>query len=154
LYGLPSRSRPFSLSSFQAFSLAAIWSSPARISDLLPTLLQRFPTIQAVEWAPRVLPADRAAFEAAQQADLPGFAIRERDASGQVRPAGDRDQFYPVTYLEPISSNEAAVGFDLASDVDRRTAIEAAVASSAVTATAPIRLVQERGEQAGILLMH
>ena len=41
--------------------------------DLAQKLLQRFPTIQAVEWAPRVAQAERAAFEAAEQADLPGW---------------------------------------------------------------------------------
>ena len=41
--------------------------------DLVQTLLQRFPIIQAVEWAPLVKSADRLAFEAAQRADVPGF---------------------------------------------------------------------------------
>jgi hypothetical protein len=47
--------------------------------DLVQELLRRFPTIQAVEWAPRVPLDERAAFETAQQADVPGFAIRERE---------------------------------------------------------------------------
>src|SRR5215471_5205612 len=94
--------------------------------DLVQKLLQRFPTIQAVEWAPRVLPGERKSFELAQQADLPGFAIRERDAANQLRPAGDRKEFYPVTYLEPLAGNEGAAGFDLGSDPNRRADIEAA----------------------------
>ena len=40
---------------------------------LVRPLLQRFSTIQAVEWAPRVESADRAAFEAKQQVELPDF---------------------------------------------------------------------------------
>src|SRR5262249_10996131 len=36
---------------------------------------------------------------------------------------------------------------------DRRSAIDAAISSGAVTATPPIRLVQERGRQPGILLI-
>jgi PAS domain S-box-containing protein len=126
----------------------------ADFHDLAQELLHRFPTIQAVEWAPRVMPAERAAFETAQRTDLPGFAIRERDASRQLRLAGNRSQFYPVTYIEPLGGNEEAVGFDLASTAERRAAIEAAITSGAVTATAPIVLVQEHGAQAGILLMH
>ena len=121
--------------------------------DLVQELLRRFPTIQAVEWAPRVAPDERTAFEAAQQADLPGFAIRERDATGQLRLAGDRSQFYPVTYVEPPSGNKEAIGFDLVSNADRRAAIDAAISNGTVTATPPVRLVQERGGQPGILLI-
>ena len=121
--------------------------------DLVQKLLQRFPTIQAVEWAPRVSQADRAAFEAAEQADLPGFAIREHAGSGEFPPAGDRNEFFPVTYIEPHAGNLEALGFDLASGPERRAAVESTIARAAVTATAPIRLVQERGSQSGILLM-
>jgi two-component sensor histidine kinase/integral membrane sensor domain MASE1 len=120
---------------------------------LVQTLLQRFPNVQAVEWAPHVVSAGRAAFEAAQQADLPGFAIRDREPAGALRRAPDRNEFYPVTYLEPLAGNEQAAGFDLASDPDRRAALDRAIAGGSVTATAPIRLVQERGSEAGILLI-
>jgi hypothetical protein len=121
--------------------------------DLVQTFLQRFPTIQAVEWAPRVLSGERESFELMRQAELPSFAIRERDASNRLRPVGNRHHYYPVTYLEPLEGNEAAAGFDLASDPDR-AAIDAAISSGNVTTSAPIRLVQERGEQAGLLLIH
>src|SRR5262249_21438785 len=121
--------------------------------DLVQKLLLRFPTIQAVEWAPRVSQADRAAFEAAEQADLPGFAIREHAGSSELPPAGDRNEFFPVTYIEPHAGNLEALGFDLASSPERRAAVDSTIARTAVTATAPIRLVQERGSQSGILLM-
>jgi PAS domain S-box-containing protein len=122
--------------------------------ELVQTLLRRFPAIQAVEWAPRVLSDNRKAFELAEQAELPGFAIREADGSNRLQPAGDRNHFYPVTYLEPFEGNEAAAGFDLASDGRRSAAIEAATSSGGAITTAPIRLVQEQGEQAGVLLIH
>ena len=51
--------------------------------DLVQTLLRRFPTVQSVEWAPRVQSTNRARFEAAQQSDSPGFLIREWTAAGQ-----------------------------------------------------------------------
>src|SRR5271163_1051476 len=78
-------------------------------------LLARFPAIQAIEWAPRVLAADRSAFEAVQQHEQPDFAIREQDAAGALRRAGDRPEYHPVTYLEPLHDNQTALGFDLLS---------------------------------------
>jgi PAS domain S-box-containing protein len=121
--------------------------------DLVQTLLQRFPIIQAVEWAPLVQSAERARFEAAQRAEVPGFEIRQRESSGEMRAADDRIRFYPITYVEPPRGNEQAIGFDLASDETRRVAIEAATGSGNLAATAPIRLVQEQGSQNGILLI-
>src|SRR5262249_44072201 len=73
---------------------------------LVQTLLHRFPIIQAVEWAPSVRSADRVRFEAAQRAELPGFEIRERAQSGELRSADERAQFYPVTYVEPRSKRQ------------------------------------------------
>ena len=121
--------------------------------DLVQTLLNRFPIISAVEWAPLVQSADRASFEAAQRAEVPGFEIRQRAKSGEMRSAGDSNRFYPVTYVEPLAGNEEAVGFDLASDPIRRIAIEAATTGGRLAATAPVRLVQERGSKTAVLLI-
>jgi signal transduction histidine kinase/CheY-like chemotaxis protein len=120
---------------------------------LVNNLLQRFPTIQAVKWAPRLGSLQRADFEDAQQADLPGFEIREVDSSGLSRRAGERDRYHPVTYVEPLKGNEHIVGFDLISEAGRKAAVEYAINSGEVAASPPIRLVQEQGEQRGILLI-
>jgi len=61
--------------------------SRADFQHLAKNLLGRFPTIQAVKWAPRIDLSQRTAFEAAQQTDVPGFEIREIDAAGQRRRA-------------------------------------------------------------------
>jgi signal transduction histidine kinase/CheY-like chemotaxis protein/integral membrane sensor domain MASE1 len=127
--------------------------SRADFQHLVKNLLSRFPTIQAVKWAPRIDLAQRAAFEAAQQGDLPGFEIREIDPAGQRRRAEQRDRYYPVTYVEPLAGNERIVGFDLFSEADRKAAVEETIKTRRVTATPPIRLVQEQGDQPGILAL-
>jgi signal transduction histidine kinase/integral membrane sensor domain MASE1 len=134
------------------------FTRPAALSrsdfqHLAKNLLQRFPTIQAVKWAPRVDLPGRAAFEEAQRAELPAFEIREVNPSGRRHRAAERDQYYPVTYVEPLKGNEHIVGFDLFSEAGRRTAVEETINTGKVTATPPIRLVQEQGEQPGILLI-
>ena len=122
--------------------------------DLVQKLLQHFPTIQAVEWAPRVGSAEREAFELAQRNQHPGFSIHQGDVAGTPPAAAERTTLYPVTYIEPLADNQEAVGFDLGSQPDRRAAIDATIATGEVTATAPVRLIQEHGEEAGILLIY
>ena len=92
--------------------------------NLVEKLLERFPTVQAVEWAPRVKSRERQSFETAQQSNVLDFAIHERNASGDLISASVRDQYYLVTFVEPLAGNEPAVGFDLASNPDRNKAIE------------------------------
>jgi signal transduction histidine kinase/CheY-like chemotaxis protein len=127
--------------------------SRSEFRALVRPLLQRFPTLQAVEWAPRVGDADRARFEAAQRAERPGFAIRDIGPSGPAPPAGERQVYYPVTYLEPLRGNLPAIGVDLLSNPERAAALRRTIATGAVAATTPIRLVQETGRQAGMLLL-
>jgi len=115
--------------------------------------LIRFPAIRALEWAPRVDAAHRANFEAEQRKDFPGFEIRERNTAGQLWRAGERAQFYPVTYVEPLAGNEPALGSDLASTPDRQAALTEAVKRGTAVATPPVRLVQEHQQQAGMLLL-
>ena len=147
------------LGAHEAFleQLRASFSGPARLSRgdfhaLVQEPLLRIPGVQAIEWAPRIGAAQRDDFEAAQRRDVPSFEIRDRDAAGQLRRAGDRPDYYPLIYLEPLSRNETVLGFDLASEPSRRAAILATTGSGAVTATAPIRLLQDPGDQSGMLL--
>jgi PAS domain S-box-containing protein len=137
--------------------LSAFWNGPSRLlpkdfTMLTSHLLRRFPAIQAIEWAPEVGRAARGAFVASQQENNPSFAIRERDRVSETLQADDRTESYPVTYVEPLQDNEVAVGFDLASDPERRAAILRTIATGTVAATAPIRLVQKPEDLKGILL--
>jgi diguanylate cyclase (GGDEF)-like protein/PAS domain S-box-containing protein len=115
--------------------------------------LARFPTIKALEWVVPVAANERASFEAEEGREVPGFEIREKSADGRMQRATARDEYYPVTYVEPPAGNESALGFDLASTPERRAALDAATRRGVVTATPPLRLVQENGQQAGMLLL-
>lgn len=106
--------------------LRASWMLPNAMSRqdfvaLTQHLLQRFPAIQAIEWAPRTATTGAGAH-------------------------------YPVTYIEPLAGNEAALSFDLASDPVRGAAIRETVATGTAAATAPIRLVQDPSDPTGMLL--
>jgi signal transduction histidine kinase/CheY-like chemotaxis protein len=136
----------------RSFTLPGAVSS-ADFQHLIQPLLQRFPLIQAVEWAPRVDADMRATFERAKRLEMPEFEVLERDPSGHLHRAEDRADYYPISFVEPLRGNERAVGFDLASEPNRNAALEAAVKTERLAVTAPIRLVQEKDEQPGILLL-
>ncbi len=135
------------------FSKASQHVSKSEFNAYVQPALRRFPMLQAIEWIPQVSQANREAFERDQRLSTPSFQIRERSAAGKMSPAEVRPVYFPVTYAEPLSGNEKAVGFDLFSNPSRRAAISEALRTGRPVATEPIKLVQERGTQVGTLLL-
>ncbi|KJV24715.1 hypothetical protein VI06_21410 [Aquitalea magnusonii] len=114
--------------------------------------LIRFPMIQSIEWAPRISNTERAVFEALQRERVPSFLIRERNQNNVLMPALSRPEYYPITYVEPLAGNHAALGFDILSTPDRAAAITQAIRSNRSVATPPLHLVQ-RPHSFGFLLL-
>ncbi len=80
------------------------------------------------------------------------FMIQERHPVYGLIRAEERDSYVVVTLIEPFAVNQAALGFDVLSNPVRRDALEKAVQTGLASSTAPIRLVQETGEQQGALI--
>ena len=126
-----------------------------RFGAFAGALLSDQTTVQAVSWNPRVLHADRQAFEAAARASgQVGFRLTERNDQGQLVSAAQREEYIAVLFIEPVSPNRAAIGYDIASDEVRRAAVAQARDSGRLVSSERIRLVQESGDQFGALLLH
>jgi len=116
-------------------------------------LFERHSGIQALEWVPRVPHEQRSAYEAAARRDgFSAFQITERGSGNQMVAAARREEYYPAYYVEPFGGNEPVLGFDLASTPERRAAINSARDSGKITATARLTLVQEPGQQFGVVV--
>lgn len=117
--------------------------------------LARNPTIQALEWVPRVPEAERPLWEGDARKVYPGFQFTAMVGDSDVlQSAAGRDFFYPVYYLEPYTGNEAALGFDLGSHPVRLQALERARDSGRLTATAGLQLVQLGPGEMGFLAIN
>ena len=112
-------------------SIVAFYESSPKVErdefrSLVTPALSRYRSIQALEWIPRVPVSERAAYEkAAREEGYPDFQITERKSQGQMVPAGQRAEHFPVYYVEPYEGNELALGYDLASNATRLEALEA-----------------------------
>ena len=136
------------LYSLSSFLRSSEYTSAAQFTQFSRYKIDRFPEIQALEWIPRVPHADRARFEASQEG--PGV-IRQSDGGAELITALPREEYYPVMYLEPIMGNERAYGFDVASNEVAREAQRRALTDNTLALTAPVRLIQEAGEQQGLV---
>lgn len=106
------------------------------------------PSIQGVGFATIVQPEQLAEHEALIRAEgFPDF---------QVRPAGERDVYTSIIFLEPFSRrNLTAFGYDMFSERTRRDAMQRAVNNNTTQISGKVTLVQEtHGEQQAGFLMY
>ena len=149
----------FTQTLFAIESVGALYSSSESISlnqfdAFVAPLIVRFPTITALGWVPQVHHNEREEFEQIAQKLFPGFRITERNAQNEMVDSAKRQIYFPIYFIRPYEGNEVARGFDLYSNQVRRAAINHARDSGQTTSTARIRLVQERGHQYSVLIIH
>jgi signal transduction histidine kinase/CheY-like chemotaxis protein len=125
----------------------------ATFTTLVNGILERFPMIRTVAWAPRVDGEQRAEFEAAQRAEMSDFEIRRLGPDGSFVPAAPARAYYPVLYVEPRRGNEPGIGFDVLSDPQRGPAVARALAANTVIATVPLPVGPPSGQPTGILVI-
>ena len=107
-----------------------------------------FPGILALGYAPVVNRAAKAAHESTQRAQGLG--------DYRVEPAGQRDVYAPLAYVEPYSErNLRALGYDLYSHPVRRSALEQARDEGQAAMSGKVTLMQETGVdvQAGVVML-
>ncbi len=138
-------------------SVVSLFSSIQRVnqkqfSDFLSQPISSYASLQAIEWAPRVLHAQRQQFERKVQLEHPQFSIRERQG-GDFVSATERDEYYPVLYIAPTLSNEKVFGFDLASESVRYKTLMEARDLGLPVASEPVYLLQNQQKEAASLLI-
>ncbi|MCC3408986.1 MAG: CHASE domain-containing protein [Microcoleus sp. PH2017_10_PVI_O_A] len=130
------------LYSIQAFYSASTEVSRQDFKQFVQPALARNSAIRSVNWVLRVPAADKAAYEEAIRAEgFPAFQIYERDADKKPVPVKVRSEYFPVTYREALEADIKALGFDLASNPDRKAALEKSVNTRKIAASGKIKLV-------------
>ncbi len=125
---------------------------PASFRAFTAPTLERHPYIQSLQWLPEVTPANRAALEAAGRAVRPGFRFFRKDAGGAVLDLPPGEPFHAVLFAEPVKGNEAAFGYAATHLPTRQAMIRQAQATGQLASSGRVRLIQESGEQFGLLV--
>jgi len=114
-------------------------------------LLKDNPSIQALEWVPKISYENLLDFEQdARDKGFKSFFVYEKSKGKSVK-VKKRDFYYPVYYIKPLKGNRKALGFDLGSSEKRLKAIKQASQSKNITITKAIELVQETKSQKAVL---
>ncbi|MDO8348975.1 MAG: CHASE domain-containing protein, partial [Planctomycetota bacterium] len=107
-------------------------------------LQQHCPGMVAMSFIADVPATDAGRFVAATRSDgAPDFVIR---------PAGERDHYYPVKYSEPVEQTGSAVGLDLGTLPLRSAALQAARDSGRVTLSPRLQLSIDQVSASSVVL--
>jgi CHASE1-domain containing sensor protein len=105
-------------------------------------LMQRHPSLAALEWSEYVAGTERAAFEAKLSTELGRPAqIIEPDAQGHMRIATRRDHYDVLVRMEP--EVESLLGFNIEFEPERIQTAQSAIAQGTMTVSAKMRLVED-----------
>ncbi len=111
--------------------------------------LEKYSSIQALEWISYIPHKQRDHFENSGPNPL---IIREPNQTKEMILASPRDEYFPITYVEPLQGNEPALGFDVASNPDALKAIIRARDNGITALTVPLQLVQDQEKKIGFVL--
>jgi len=106
--------------------------------------------LRTLEWVPRVRLAERAAFESTLGAER---TVTEWNGDKAPVRARDRDEYFPIYYVEPQDGNEIVLGFDLASEESRRDALTLARDTGQLAVAGPLRPLQDTSKATAYLLV-
>ncbi|MFZ1934205.1 MAG: CHASE domain-containing protein [Thermoguttaceae bacterium] len=113
-------------------------------------------SIESVQWIPRVSNGQRREFElAAQHNGFPGYRITEPDKNGQMMPAKQRSEYFPIYFAYFAGSRPASKeiwGYDVGSEPTRLEALCQARDSGKLVASGRIRFVRDPTEAGGFLV--
>ena len=142
------------LASLNAFYKSSKYVDRTEFKEFTAPLLNRHPSIQALEWAPYVPYDMRENYEDKARDDghkLYQFLALSKEKELITAPL--KESYFPIFYLEPLKGNEKALGFDLTSNIHRKKTIQTAINTGNQIATPPIQLVQDKKQQASFLIV-
>ncbi len=114
------------------------WTKYAKVLNLNET----YPGINGIGIIYYIQPDKLDNFLEEQQKLRPNF---------QLHPKHNKEEYWPITYIEPVTNNEQAVGLDMAFEHNRLSAAKKSRDTGITQITAPIILVQDSKKTPGFL---
>ncbi|MBT9529817.1 MAG: CHASE domain-containing protein, partial [Pseudomonas sp.] len=143
------------LQSMERFFVSSRNVSHDEFASFVANLPQAYPGIHALSWNARITATERPEFERNLHSQgLIGVHIFERNSSGAPQAAASREEYVPITYIEPRSSNRTAIGYNVDANPIRHQALSRARDQAQSAMTAPINLMQDQQQAIAVLLFH
>lgn len=141
------------LETFRAFYEASEVVSATEFERFSRPWLESDDAVSAVGWAPLIRADARSAYETQAPGILTPVSITERGPRNELVPARPHIDHWPLTLVEPAQHSKVR-GFDISSEPTRNKALQRALQQDSPSASGPIELAGEFGNQnVSILLL-
>jgi len=115
--------------------------------------LDRHPSIYAINGLPRIVQSDRGAFERKVRAESSdSFVITVSDSQGQMAPAPQRPEYFPIYFGQPVESR--MLGVDLGAHPEQGPYVAQACAGTAPVATPPLSLIEDPSDVLSVIALN
>ena len=121
--------------------------------QFLAPILNRDPFVKAFQWLPEVTPENRVKLETEARKAHPDFHFFRLTPQGTQEDFPPDATFHAVQYVTPYEGNELSLGYSAEALAPRQETLSKALRTGGLTASGRIRLIQETGRQAGLLVM-
>ncbi len=125
------------------------WVTEEEFSTLTQPIIKKHQDIQALEWISFIPSKQRTLFEKSKNKAL---IIRESNEQNKLVPAAKREEYFPITYVQPWQQNQRASGFDVGTNPIALKALEKARDTGQTTITAPLQLIQDLERKTGVVI--
>ncbi len=129
-------------------------TSPVLFEQFTDPFMKELYGIKALGWAPRVPDSARIRYLNRVGRQYENFtAIKEETENQQLVIADSGSTYYPMTFINPLEPHEKVMGYDMYSDSTRRSVINTAIRTGAISFSPPVELIRQAGGGTGFLAM-
>ena len=108
------------------------------------SLLKKNNFIKSFQWIPRVQQDQRSALESMAQKDgFINFKFTSLSKNSTIITAPQKNEYFPIYYMEPHSSDESFLGFDISTQADLLNLMNQARDSGEIVATSTLNLIHK-----------
>jgi|GEM_PF-2101575 len=131
------------LDEFGGFYSASQKIDRTEFKDFTDYILKRRKDIYMFAWSPRTPIQEIESMRKETAAHgIPDFSVKQYDHRGLIFPAQERDEYYPVFYVEPFQINKNILGLDQASYSVTQVAIKKSIQTGRPASTIIMSLPQ------------
>ncbi|MCA9398302.1 MAG: CHASE domain-containing protein, partial [Candidatus Omnitrophica bacterium] len=134
------------LDSLYGFYASSVFVDRNEFHEYTSNILPNMQHIKSIAWSPRVPRKERERFvESVRAEGLDSYFIKQVSPEGKITKEAEREEYFPLLYIEPFYENRQALGVDNGSEMMRDGALELALETGKYGASAPVTLIQDRG---------
>ncbi len=142
------------LQGFLSLYNASEFVSPEEFETFAIPILKNNTYIQSLSWLPRISHSQREFYEEKMTTvGFPDFHVTEESSEGVLIKAQEREEYFPVHYVEPLKRNDPRFGFDLSSIPAIKEIINDSRDTAKIMATEKFTHLQENQSHAGIFVI-